>query len=345
VIHAQIVGIEYYLPETVLDNRELARLYPEWSAEQIGQKTGIRARHIAAPGETASDMAVRAAGKLFASGKAKLEEIDFILLCTQSPDFFLPTSACVVQHRLGIPSTAGALDFNLGCSGFIYGLALAHGLIESGSARSVLFLTAETYSKYMHPQDRSVRTLFGDGAAATILRGVETSADTPPWLGPFVFGTDGAGADALIVRSGAMRERQDTAGALPLGTGARSRFPGSYLFMDGPSILTFTLKAVPAVVKTLLARSGMRQEDIELFVFHQANQFMLEGLRKQLRIPAERFVINMADKGNTVSNTIPIALVDAQADGQLRPHQRTMLVGFGVGLSWGACLARFPASI
>lgn len=340
MFRAQIAGIEYYLPETVLDNEELARLCPEWSAEQIEKKTGIRTRHIASPDETSSDLAVRAAEKLFTSGRVKPEDIDFVILCTQSPDYFLPTSSCLIQHRLGIPTVAGALDFNLGCSGFVYGLALAKGLIESGSVRNVLLLTAETYSKYMHPMDKSVRTLFGDAAAATLIRGHDAASDDTPWIGPFVFGTDGNGAQSLIVRRGGMRDRRSQGDVLAQGTDQSSPFAANFLSMDGPSILSFTLKVVPATVKSLLAKSGLRQEEVDLFVFHQANQFMLEALRKQLRIPPERFVINMADKGNTVSSTIPIALLDAQMAGQLKPDQRVMLVGFGVGLSWAAVLVR-----
>ncbi len=160
-------------------------------------------RHLAAPDQCASDLAVAAAQKLFDRGVCAPNEIDFILLCTQSPDYFLPTTACILQDRLGLPTTAGALDFNLGCSGFIYGLSLAKGLIETEQATRVLLLTAETYSKFIHPQDRSVRTLFGDAAAATLVQGrVDAPAGGLPWIGPFVFGTDGKGMGNLIVPLG-----------------------------------------------------------------------------------------------------------------------------------------------
>ena len=207
---AQISGIDYYLPQSTLDNNELARIFPEWSASKIEEKTGVRIRHIAAPHETAADMAVKAAQRLFEKRKCTPDDIDFVILCTESPDYPLPPSACLIQDRLRIPSTAGALDYNLACSGFVYGLALAQGLIETGIARNVLLLTAETYTKYMHPLDRSVRTLFGDGSAATLIRGVE-SDPASDLIGPFVFGTDGSGGEHLIVRGRGHRISESTA--------------------------------------------------------------------------------------------------------------------------------------
>src|SRR5436853_7492661 len=156
---AVIKAIEYHLPEHVLTNQDLAAEYPDWSIDKIEEKTGISNRHIAGGKECSSDLGVAASQKLFASGVCRPSDIDFVLLCTQSPDYFLPTTACLAQHRLGIPTTAGALDFNLGCSEYIYGLGLAQGLISSGQASNLLQITAETYSKFIHPADKSARTL------------------------------------------------------------------------------------------------------------------------------------------------------------------------------------------
>src|ERR1700677_1922670 len=169
---AVIRAIEYHLPEAVLQGQDLAREFPDWPVAKIESKTGISQRHIAAAGECSSDLGIAAAKKLFASGAAAAAEIDFLLFCTQSPDYFLPTTACLVQTALDIPTHAGALDFNLGCSGFVYGLSLAKGLIETGQAANVLLITAETYSKFIHPGDRSVRTIFGDAGAATLINGI-----------------------------------------------------------------------------------------------------------------------------------------------------------------------------
>jgi 3-oxoacyl-[acyl-carrier-protein] synthase-3 len=322
-MHASIAAIEYYLPDQVLSTADLSAKFPEWSVEKIDSKTGISERHIAAPEECSSDLAVAAAKKLFASGACNPANIDYVLLCTQSPDYFLPTTACMVQDRLGIDTTAGALDFNLGCSGYIYGLGLAEGLIASNQAKNVLLLTAETYSKFLAEDDKSVRTIFGDAAAATLL-----TASGEPSIGPFVYGTDGKGAEHLIVRRGGLRPRSES------GTGD--------LFMDGAEIFNFTLSAVPQSISALLERAQLDMEAIDLFVFHQANRYMLDHLRKRLKITPEKFQISMAHCGNTVSSTIPIALHEAKAQGRLQPGSLVMLVGFGVGLSWGATLWRVP---
>lgn len=337
---AAVRAIEYHLPEAILTNEELACTSPGWTPEKIAAKTGIVQRRIAAPGECASDLAVAAAGKLFASGACRPEEIDFLLFCTQSPDYFLPTTACILQDRLGLPTSAGALDYNLGCSGFVYGLSLAKGLVETGQATNVLLLTAETYSKFLHPDDRSVRPLFGDAAAATLVRGrPDAPAGGLPWIGPFLFGTDGKGMENLIVSTGGMR--RPAQGPMPPCTDATvsARSP-DHLYMNGPEIFTFALRVVPQAVKALLARAERTIDEVDLFVFHQANRYMLEHLRDKLTIPPEKFVVAMSHVGNTVSSTIPIALKDSADRQLLPPGKLVLLVGFGVGYSWAATLIR-----
>src|SRR3974377_857998 len=175
-MHGCISAIEYFLPEKTVSTADLSAAFPDWSVEKIDSKTGICDRHVVSAEECSSDLAFAPAQKLFQSGACRPDQIDFAMLCTQSPDYFLPTTACLLQDRLGLPTSAGALDFNLGCSGYIYGLGLAEGLISSGQASNVLLVTAETYSKFMHPRDKSVRTIFGDAAAATLItaRAIET---------------------------------------------------------------------------------------------------------------------------------------------------------------------------
>lgn len=328
---AYIRAIEYHLPEATLTNEELVERFPDWSAEKIEAKTGIRSRRVASESELASDLAVAAAERLFQNGECDASEIDFILLCTQSPDYALPSTSCLIQERLGIPISAGAFDFNLGCSGFVYGLSTAKGLIESGQAENVLLLTAETYSKHLGADDISVRAVFGDGAGATLVSARDVDSEVDEWpIGPFVFGTDGRGASRLILREGSLREGVEQPGVV-----------GAKLRMNGPDIFAFTLKQVPASVKALLAKSGKSMDDIDLFVFHQANKFMLEHLRKKLKIPEEKFVYALEDCGNTVSATIPIALSRAVCEGLLNRGDLVMLVGFGVGYSWSAGLVRW----
>lgn len=332
---AKISSIEYVLPQLRLTNEDLVREYPDWTVEKISEKTGIDQRYVTSGGECASDLAVRAAEKLFASGAVSASEIEYLIFCTQSPDYFLPTTSCVIQDRLGLATTIGAFDFNLGCSGYVYGLGLAKGLVETGQARNVLLLTAETYSKFIHPGDRSVRTLFGDAGAATLVAGVAAQSEA---IGPFVYGTDGSGAKNLIVPAGGLRQppNEDTAVVREDEQGNLRALDN--LYMNGSEIFTFTLGSVPKAVKALLDKSGNSLDEIDLFVFHQANRFMLDHLRKKCKIPEEKFVLAYQKFGNTVSCTIPIALKEASASGQLRKGMRVMLVGFGVGYSWGANL-------
>ncbi len=337
-MQAAVKAIEYVLPEAVLTTEDLAAEFPEWSVQKIDDKTGIRERHIAAPTECSSDLAVAAAQKLFASGACAPQDVDYVLLCTQSPDYFLPTTACLIQHRLGIPTSAGALDFNLGCSGYIYGLGMAQGLIATGQARRVLLLTAETYSKFIHPKDKSVRTIFGDAAAATLLSAVDGDV---PFVGPFVYGTDGSGAENLIVPTGGMRQARSEVSAQTVEDGSGNIRSADNLFMNGAEIFNFTLSAVPSSVNELLQKAGIGADAVDLFVFHQANRYMLEHLRKRMKIPTERFALTMSHCGNTVSSTIPIALKHSARDGMLQPGALVMLVGFGVGYSWGATLLRW----
>ena len=342
LMHAAIRAIEYFLPQGALSTGQLAAEFPDWSVEKIDAKTGIQCRHIASDQECASDLAVAAANKLFSSGACRPEEIDYVLLCTQSPDYFLPTTACLVQNRLGIPTTAGALDFNLGCSGFIYGLGLAEALICSGQASHVLLLTAETYSKFLHPRDRSVRTIFGDAAAATLLTAEETPTAS---LGPFVYGTDGAGGVNLIVPAGGMRRRNAAATAIETEDEQGNLRADDNLYMNGPEIFNFTLSVVPSTIQRLLDTAKLSLDQVDLFVFHQANRYMLDHLRKRLAIPPEKFVVAMQSCGNTVSSTIPIAIKHATANGQIANNALVMLVGFGVGYSWGATLWRADAPL
>lgn len=331
-----IRSIEYHLPEKSVSTADLAQDFPEWSVAKIDSKTGISNRHIAAPGETSADLAFQAATKLFQSKVCSPADVDFILFCTQSPDYFLPTSACILQHRLGIPTTAGALDFNLGCSGFVYGLGLAHGLIQSGQAERVLLLTGETYSKFINPRDKSVRTIFGDAGAATWI-----TNDGPGKLGPFVYGTDGSGACNLMVPTGAFRQPASAESAVLQEDGSGNFRTSNDLFMNGGEIFSFTLHSVPAAIEALLAKAEMTLDQVDLFVFHQANRYMLDHLRKSLNIPTEKFFVYLANCGNTVSSTIPIALHEAQAGGALKPGMKVMLVGFGVGYSWAAAMVQF----
>lgn len=335
---AKIAGIAGHVPATVLDNEQLAALYPAWTAEKIYEKTGIRSRHIAGADETAGDLAYEAARALFAGGTIAPHNVDFVILCTQAPDYILPTTACILQDRLGISTRAGALDVNLGCSGFVYCLSLAKGLIESGSANCVLILTADTYSKYIHPLDKSVRTLFGDAAAATA---VVACDDAQPAIGPFVFGTDGRGAGNLIVEAGGARTPRSADTAIEETDASGNVRARDNLFMAGAEIMAFSLREVPRAAAALLDKAQMGTEAIDYFVLHQANRFMLEALRKKLKVSEEQFPIHVEECGNTVSSTIPLTLAAMRENGCFDTEKKLMLIGFGVGYSWAGCLLNF----
>ncbi|WP_047395540.1 3-oxoacyl-ACP synthase III family protein [Chitinibacter sp. ZOR0017] len=335
----RILDMASYLPEFELNNDELARIYPDWTADKIYLKTGIKSRRIASESETAVDLAFNAASALFENGLVNRRDIDFIILCTQTPDYFLPTSACILQDRLGIPTSAGALDVNLGCSGYVYGLSLAHGLISSGSAKCVLLLTADTYTKLIHPHDKSVRTLFGDAAVATVL--VESSAQDQSSIGSFVFGTDGSGANDLKVDAGGFRNLHADTDQKEVVDDSGNIRTSSNLQMNGAAIMAFSLTVVPKAFNLILDKSGLNRDDFDFFVFHQANKFMLDSLRKKLKIPEDKFPILMESCGNTVSSSIPMALLEMRKSGQLVRGKRVMLLGFGVGLSWAGCVLNF----
>ena len=319
--------ISVFLPEKVETNDDLQNEFPSWNLDLIYSKTGIRARHIAAPDECASDLGVQAAEKLFREHQIERDSIDFLLFCTQTPDYPLPTTACLMQDRLGLRTSCGALDFNLGCSGYVYGLSLADGLIRGGTARRILLVTAETYSKYIHKTDRSLRTIFGDGAAATLIE-----ASDEPTLNGFQFGTDGSGANTLTLTQSGIRTPETA-----IQPRHRHRWP-SDLYMDGPSLINFTVGAIPKLVENFLSSTGTAREDIHLYVMHQATLKMLEQLRQRLELPEEKMPVVLENVGNTVSSTIPIVIDHLRTNNQVSVGDTNLLIGFGVGLSWAGCV-------
>ena len=310
----------YYLPEKKEGDKDLLLDNPDWDMSKISEKTGISSRSIASPHQTAVDLAFEAGDKLLKEVSFK-KDIDLIILVTQSPDYVLPTSACILQNQLELSKKCMAFDINLGCSGFVYAISVAGSLIESGVAKKGLILCSETYTKYIHKNDRTCRPLFSDGASATLLVG--SNSDN---IGPFVFGTDGSGYEKLIVREGGAREPNNIVDSYGL------------LEMHGADVFLFTLSSVPACINMLLDKSNLKIEDIDLFVFHQASKIVLENLIQTMSLDKDKVFINLKYVGNTVSASIPIALKDAETQGRLKNGDTIMLVGFGVGLSWGATL-------
>ena len=329
-----IKKIATYLPEKVVTNEEMVMDFPEWSVDKIADKIGVIERRVAADNETATDMAFAAAERLFEDNDIDKGEIDFVVFCTKSPDYKLPTSACLLQHRLGLRTNIGALDYNLGCSGYVYGLAIAKGLIACSVAKNVLLLTAETYNKYLHPRDKGNRTIFGDAATATVV-----STQGFAEVGEFSLGTDGSGGDNLIVKTG-MSRCPDSKNDVSFDEDGNP-VSSDHLYMNGSEIFSFTQSNVPKVVKDTLAKNSIEKEDVDMFVFHQANKYMLNFLRKKMKIDEEKYYVDMSKVGNTVSNSIPLALDSAIRNGVIKKGMKVLISGFGVGYSWGGAILRF----
>ncbi len=331
---AYIKAIEYFLPNKILTNQEISNDFPEWTEEKIEKKLGIIERHVTSNGETASDIAFNAASKLIDSKIIDKNDIDCLILCTQSPDYFLPTTACILQDRLGMPKSVAAFDVNLGCSGWIYGLSLAKAFVVSQMHKNVLLLTAETYSKYLHSKDKGNRTIFGDGAAATLV-----SNEGIAEIGEFIFGTDGSGAENLIVKSGAHRHKE------PYNDLEYDDFDNpkssDHIYMNGTEILNYTLDVIPSLVREVLHKNNVTLEDIDLHVYHQANKYIANLQRKKLKIDPGKYYHCYQNSGNTVSSTIPIALKEALNDNTVKSNTKVLSVAQGLGYSWGVVYLHF----
>jgi len=334
--YACIRGIAYALPETLVTNDDLRREHPQWNMDRIEKRTGVRRRFVARAEETARDLAQTACQRLFAAHADLPAQIDGILFCTESPDHPIPPNACVLHGRLGLAEHVLALDVDLGCSGYPHCLALARGLIASGMASHLLVVTADTYSKFMDPEDQAVRVLFGDGAAATWV-----AADTEPGIVDIQCGTAGAHYDKFIIPSGGCRLNHcGSSSSKQNSPDARPR-AADKIQMDGAAILAFSNTKIPPHVRELLQRSDLSVEDVDLFVFHQASQMVLDRIARLLQIKPEQMFSNLAEVGNTVSASIPIALKDALEQGRLAPGQTVVLSGFGVGLSWASARGKW----
>jgi 3-oxoacyl-[acyl-carrier-protein] synthase-3 len=320
----QIDAVSYYLPEHVETSIDLQRDNSDWQLDAIVNKTGITRRFVSGPNETAADLVVKASASLFERGLDR-STIDAVIFVTQSPDYTLPTTACLIQERLSLPTECLAFDVNQGCAGFVYGLAIGASLINSSVASKVLLLCGDTYTKYVGRNDRTCRPIFSDGGSAAIL-----SRSDRAECGPFLFGTDGSGAPSLIVRNSGSRVADN---------GLKSN-----LFMSGPDVFMFTIREVPDQICRLVDIAGMTLQDVDSFFFHQASKVVLENIQRKLNIPQSKIYTNLERVGNTVSSSIPIALCDAQREGRIKKGDQLLLSGFGVGLSWGSCLLKWGES-
>ena len=308
----QITDIEYVLGKNKESLEDLGKINPDWMIKKLKDKTGIHSRHTLGVNETEKSLVIEASKKLFE--RVNPDDIDGIIHVSQSPFSRLPTSACLIQDILNLPKNMMAFDLIQGCSGFVYGLSVASAMIYQQGLKKVLIICADTYTNYIPKNDRTNRPIFSDGAAAAIL---ESSGDGS--IGPFSFFTDGSGGDLLALKENNGKEQ---------------------LFMDGKKVFKFSLREVPKAFNELLIKANLKQEDIDLFIFHQASAVILRQLKSKLNIPDEKWFQNIKDMGNTVSATIPIAIKQAKDNGQFKPKMNVMLMGFGVGLSVAGCIVR-----
>lgn len=322
--------IQVYLPQATLTNDMLASFQKgSITPEEIKKRTGISKRYIAGPNETALDMAATVGAAFLKANPETIGEIDYLIFCSECFDYIAPASACILQDRLNLPTSIGAFDLPYGCSGYVYGLGLSNALITSGMARNVLFITADTSTKTIAKDNFELRSLFSDIATATYVSTAQNSS-TNQW---FEFGTDGKGHTNLLVDYSGFRNRE----ANP----APAALPHGELKMNSLEIFRFAIASVPKLVTSLLAKYSYTPQDIDLFVFHQASYYLLEIIRRKINAPKEKFYINLENFGNSVSSSIPVALSDAESKGILKKGMKVMLVGFGIGHSWGGTIIEY----
>ncbi len=331
---AHLNYVSYLLAPEKVTNADLVRLYPTYTEAQIFKNTGIHTRYRVHPGSLSSDFATACGEDFFRKFPVRKEDIDFLIFCTEGPDYIAPAASCLIQHKLGLRKNIGTFDLTFGCSGYTYGLSMAKSLVESGMAKNVLFITADIPSTVVSPLDPHLNFLFSDGASASLISAKPEGAA----IGHFEFGTDGSGEYSLRVRHSAYRE--------PRGSDwhtdpAHEGLPVGRMEMNGEEIFRFSLREVPPLVESVLHKNGLSTDDTQLFIFHQASQIILKSLGRKLRLPAEKLYSNLAEVGNTVSASIPIAYASALSAGALAPGSKLLLAGFGIGYSWSGTVIEY----
>jgi 3-oxoacyl-[acyl-carrier-protein] synthase-3 len=328
-----LLDIAYHLPEAVVTNDTLQRQHPDWRVDQAEKKTGVFARHVAGTDETAYDLALVATRKLLAKHPELADKIDAILFCTQSPDHLMPSNAFLLHRDLDLGQNVLALDYNLACSGYVYGLMMASAFIKIGMASNVLLVTADTYSRYLDENDRSTRMLFGDGASVSWI-GDAAGFTGEPLIGSFEdfqCASDGKGWDKFIIKSGANRQ--------PVSQKTAADYRDT-IEMNGLHVLNLVNDRVIRQIFALLRKHALEPTQIDQFFLHQASGLALDSLGKKLKVGDDRLFSNLPNLGNTVSSSIPILIKDYFSQASLTKGSRLFLCGFGVGYSWGSLLAR-----
>ncbi len=329
---SSIKHISYFLPSKVVSNEELQEEFSDRDIAKMANKIGVYNRHIVEEKQTALDLAENVCNKLFEKHKYDRNKIDFLVICTQSPDYYLPTTACILQERLGLSKNVGSFDINQGCSGFVYALSIAKGFINTNIANNVLLVMSETYSKHINKEDLGNRLIFGDGASAIIVE-----KDQEEKIGDFILGTDGNGFENLIVPNGGMKCRFDIGAETIVGKRNDKRTAND-LYMNGSEIFYFVGKEIPKVIEKTLEKNKLQKKDIDYYLFHQANEYMIDFLAKKMKLNKNQYYNDIEDIGNTVSSTIPIAYKRCLEKKLIKKGDKIVLCGFGVGYSWGCVI-------
>jgi 3-oxoacyl-[acyl-carrier-protein] synthase III len=327
----KIVGLASAVPAQVRTIADDAEVYGSDDVIKVSDSTGVKRRHIAPQDLCTSDLCYAAAERLLSEAKISRDSIDALIFVSQTPDFILPATSCTLQSRLGLSTNCAAFDVGLGCSGYVYGLWLAATLIAAGGMRRVLVMVGDTSNKLVAPQDRSVSLLFGDAGTATVL---EKSDEATPMT--FVLGTDGAGHNNLIVPAGGCRNPSDESTRARTPRESGNMRSDEDLFMNGAEIFSFTLARVSPLIKSVLDNSAWTAEEVDYFVFHQANKFILTHLAKRMKLPPEKVPIALENYGNTSSASIPLTMTTSLLHLLTGDRLKLVLAGFGVGYSWGA---------
>jgi len=338
---ATIAAIHHCVPANRLMQAELEERFGAKNVQSIAKLSGILERRVVPQGMTAADLAHAAADRLLTARNVDRASIDLLILATQTGDYQMPATACILHERLGLAENCATFDINLGCSAYPYALAVANGFFATGQARRALILNADALSTVIHPHDRNLVPLQGDGAAATLLEPTQANDEG---LMDFHFGTDGKGWNYLCVpASGARTPRSDETRREQTDESGSIR-TAENLFMNGPAVFHFSLHKVPEAVQQALAKFKTTLDDIDLVILHQANRYMLEQIYKKLHVPAEKQFFHLEDIGNLSGASTPVALSEAVRQGRVRAGSRVLLVSFGVGLSWGISLLRFGSA-
>jgi len=330
-----IKSIEYFLPETIVTNEDLQKENPDWNLEKVAEKSGVYQRHIAGKNETAYDLSIKACDKLFHSYDK--DNIDGIIYCTQSPDFIMPSNSFLLHKYLDLEDKIFAYDFNHACTGYIYCLAMANAFVKAGMAKEILLVNADTYSKYINPKDRSTRVLFGDGAAATIVK----ESNERNGIIDIDLGSYGFGYNKFWIPAGGLRLPKSDSTSIEIEDDRGNIRTKNDIEMDGFGVWSFINSVAPKQVDRLLRRNNVAKTDIDQFIFHQASKMTLESIMRSMKLNEEQVFINIHNIGNTVSASIPIALKDAVDQGKVDIGATLILSGFGVGLSYGAILMKY----